>query len=298
MLSLICIVSLAQHLFIPRWLGIGGFFFAPSLSLQPIVHAFDTVFVTHSLDHATSHTDLHQLHSAIEGLFIIWSLSVEEVFYLVWAPIVLRGSRTLILGCAILPILLCPAIRVLAHTSQFPEYTSFFLRADSLSAGACVALLLRAVRNGALNESRLDRAFKAALLLSALCLGVIVWRTGALHGTEMRSTLLFAAAGYTALAGLSCSLVGLAALHTGERGLLMRTLRLRAAVYIGSISYMIYLIHIPVYVAARNALLRIGHADAALLTSALALALTIALASLSWRYFERPILTWKDRKFR
>ncbi|HEX4582097.1 MAG TPA: hypothetical protein VH139_08555, partial [Acidobacteriaceae bacterium] len=31
--------------------------------------------------------------------------------------------------------------------------------------------------------------------------------------------------------------------------------------------------------------------------SLLALGLTVTLASLSWRYFERPILAWKDRRF-
>jgi peptidoglycan/LPS O-acetylase OafA/YrhL len=298
-LSLICIVALAQHLFIPRWLSIGGFFFAPSLALQPLLDAFHTVFATHSLNHATSHIDLHQLHAVTEGLFIIWSLSVEEVFYLVWAPIVLRGSRTLIVCCAVLPILLCPALRVLAHTPQFPENTSFLFRVDSLSAGACVALLLQATRIKPLQRHRLSLVLKIGLLLSALGLGLIVWRSGALHGTEMRSTLLFAATGYSALGLFSSSLVGLCALDAGSASIFLRILRLRPAVYVGSVSYMIYLIHIPVYVAARSALLRFGsHADSALLVSWVALALTIALAALSWRYFERPILRWKDRRFR
>jgi peptidoglycan/LPS O-acetylase OafA/YrhL len=39
---------------------------------------------------------------------IFWSLSAEELFYLLWAPIILRGSRRTILLCSIAPIFLWP----------------------------------------------------------------------------------------------------------------------------------------------------------------------------------------------
>ena len=296
-LFVIWVVALSQHLFIARFLGIGGFFFAPSLAPQPIIDALRHILITRTLDHSTSSIDLHQLHEVTESLFVIWSLSVEEIFYLVWAPIVLRAKSRCVAACAVVPIFLCPVLRLLAHTAGFPEYTSFFLRVDSLCAGACVALLLRAMRRDPHND-RLDRALKIALLLSGTILAAIVWHTSSVHGVEIRSTLLFAFIGYSSLAFFSSSVVGLCAIHSGSSRLLLRMLRLPPVLYIGTVSYVIYLIHIPVYVATRAALLRFGVLRISpWVISSLALGLTIALASVSWRYFESPILAWKDRRF-
>jgi peptidoglycan/LPS O-acetylase OafA/YrhL len=299
-LFVIWMVALSQHLFVPRFLGIGGLFFAPSLAPQPIVDGLRHIFLTHTLDHSTSSIDLHQLHEVTEGLFVIWSLSVEEIFYLVWAPIVLRARRSYVAACAVVPIFLCPVLRLFAHTAGFPEYTSFFLRVDSLCAGACLALLLGAMRRDPHSDRLLDRALKIVLLLSGTILAAIVWQTSSVHGveTEIRSTLLFAFVGYSALAFFSSSVVGLCAIHTGSPRVLLRMLRLPPLLYVGTVSYVIYLIHIPVYVATRSALLRMGLLGISpWVISSLALGLTIALASMSWHYFESPILTWKDRRF-
>jgi peptidoglycan/LPS O-acetylase OafA/YrhL len=291
-------VALSQHLWIPRFLGVGGFFFAPSLAPQPILAALHHIFITHTLDHSTSSIDLHQLHEVTEGLFVIWSLSVEEIFYLVWAPIVLRGRRHIVAVCAVIPIFLCPVLRLFAHTAAFPEYTSFLFRVDSLCAGACLALLLRAVRRDPHHDRHLNRGLKLTLLVSGTILAAIVWHTSSIQGVEIRSTLLFAFIGYTALAFFSSAIVGLCAIHSGSSRLLLRMLRLSPVLYIGTISYVIYLIHIPVYVATRAALLRSGFLRISpWMISSLALGLTIALASASWHYFEKPILAWKDRRF-
>ena len=297
-LSVICAVAILEHLFIPRLLGIGGFVFASSLSFQPIGEALRHIFITHTLDHSISNIDAHQLHEITEGLFVIWSLSVEEIFYLVWAPVVLRAGRRVVTACAVIPIFLCPVLRLFAHAPGFPEYTSFFFRVDSLCAGACIALLLVFVRRDPHKQRYLDRALKIALFLSAVSLVGMGWYTNAMHGVEIRSTLLFTLVGYTALAFFSSAIVGLCAIHTGSRRLFFRTLRLPPVVYIGTISYVIYLVHIPVYVATRAALIWVGLSRvSALAISLLALGLTITLASASWRYFEGPILAWKDRRF-
>jgi peptidoglycan/LPS O-acetylase OafA/YrhL len=297
-LCLILMIALSQHRFIPRLLGFGGLFFAPSLAPQAIVDAWRHIFISHALDHSTASIDLHQLHEITEGLFVIWSLSVEEIFYLLWAPIVLCGSRRFIAVCAVLPIFLCPVLRVFAHSPNFPEYTSFFFRVDSLCAGACVALLFRTIARDPQNEKHLGRALKIGVLFAAAILAAIFWSTNVAHGVEIRSTLLFAFLGYTALALFSCGIVGLCAMHSGGRSLWLRILRLTPVLYIGTVSYVIYLIHVPVYVATRAAMIRVGASSiSAGPLSLLALGLTVTLASLSWRYFERPILAWKDRRF-
>jgi peptidoglycan/LPS O-acetylase OafA/YrhL len=298
-LTLICLIGLWQHLYIPRILSIGGFFFAPSLTPAPIVSLMHNLFVRHGLDHANAPIELHQLKVITEGLFVFWSLSVEEIFYLIWAPIVLSVSDRKLLVLTALPIVLCPLLRVAAHTAASPEYTSFFLRADGLWAGALVALCLARLND----RSRVRRSFSRALLvvLVLACFGLyeVLWHAGIARGLDPRSTLLFASSGYSLLAFASAAIVGLCAIHSGGKNFALRVLRLRPVIFIGTISYMLYLIHIPCYVAAQAVLGKLGlPANAPYLIIPLALTLCIGAAALSWRYFEQPILAWKEIRFR
>lgn len=68
-----------------------------------------------------------------------------------------------------------------------------------------------------------------------------------------------------------------------------RILRNRALVYLGSISYVMYLIHLVVL----NIVKKIGYND--FLTSIISLVIVVAMASFSWHFFEYPISRWKNR---
>jgi peptidoglycan/LPS O-acetylase OafA/YrhL len=73
---------------------------------------------------------------------------------------------------------------------------------------------------------------------------------------------------------------------------------MKALVYVGSISYMLYLIHIPVYVVVGIGLGRVGSIPLlAVVHGVLAAGFAISLAALSWKYFEAPILRFKDFDF-
>jgi peptidoglycan/LPS O-acetylase OafA/YrhL len=86
----------------------------------------------------------------------------------------------------------------------------------------------------------------------------------------------------------------------GFRGWPGRILRARPLVYIGTISYGIYLIHLFVMPAVTTLQRRLG--IGALATDrpgpeqfVLVTVLSIAAAAVSWRYFERPINSLKTR---
>jgi peptidoglycan/LPS O-acetylase OafA/YrhL len=75
-------------------------------------------------------------------------------------------------------------------------------------------------------------------------------------------------------------------------------LRFKPVVYVGTISYMVYLIHLPMYFVVRSALHRvtaglpeIGRMWGVCLCS---VAATLAFSALSWKYYEQPILRFKD----
>ena len=229
---------------------------------------------------------------------IFWSLSVEEIFYLVWAPIVLLCKRRTVVICAMLPIVVCPFIRIFMHTRNFVECFSLLSRVDALMFGACVSLIFAFSKERALKQKVLARGFLISLVCScaALCM-LCIW-CGLLRGIEVRSLLSFAFLGYSLL-GLACgSCVGLLACLTGHA--LLSPLRFRPFLYIGSISYMVYLIHIPVYVGLYQ-FVRPREPDGfvpGIWLAVVATMITLGLASISWRFFEFPILRLKDRKFR
>ena len=232
------------------------------------------------------------------GLWVFWSLSVEEIFYLLWAPIVLRGSKRLILLCSLAPLIACPAIRVLALTSSnFATIAgSFVSRFDALAVGSCLALLFLAVNRRKLPARVLEHGLAFAMPFAFIALIFLSWRCGLLRNIDLRSTLGFNLFGYSLLAIVCASLVAISVQFSGFK--ITRIFRARALVYVGSISYVVYLIHIPVYVAVGIGLARLEPIPShAVVQGVLAFGLSIGLAALSWRYIETPILGLRDRTF-
>lgn len=226
------------------------------------------------------------------GLGVFWSLSVEEAFYLLWAPVILKGSRRTILLFSVVPLFVCPMLRALMHTTSYRELFNFFCRFDSLAAGGCVALAFAAIERGQISAAAVKRTLLIAIPAAAAMLVVLIWRCGFFHGIDVRTTMAFGVFGYTLLAVLFAALTGACALLKGNVALAI--LRARPLVYLGQISYMMYLIHIPVYVGAGIIL---GHwfMPNATLQAGLAIAGTIAVAGFSWKYFESPILKLRDQ---
>ena len=78
------------------------------------------------------------------GLVVLWSLSVEELYYTFWAPIVRYTSHkgfTLILATM---IVVAPLLRWWLHTPLYPETYTFYCRMDALGFGSVLALLMQA----------------------------------------------------------------------------------------------------------------------------------------------------------
>lgn len=236
---------------------------------------------------------------------IYWSLSVEELFYLLWAPIVLKGSRRIVMICSVAPLLVCPILRGLAHTTpHIVESFGIVFRFDSLAAGACVALVLWGVNHGYFTRKFLDRGLIAIIIVSSLALFLLVTFCGAWRGVDVRTTLAFSIFGFSLLAICSAALVGAFVRWSGELGLLSHILRSKSAVYVGTVSYTIYLIHLPTYVVVQLVMVRVFGADIfpsnrglTILAGLLAAGCAILLAGLSWKFIESPTMRLKDRLF-
>lgn len=281
--------------------GIASFLFLSSVKPHAISLVFQRLFSHNGFDFAIQpivNGDYFNQFNAGFGVF--WSLSVEEIFYLLWAPVILMGSRRTVLFWSITPLLICPILRALAHAStNFSEGFGFLFRFDAIAGGGCIALLFLAIKNGEIDRRLAGHWLIGAGVISLLALGILGWRCGLFRGMELRSAFSFSVFGYSLLGLLCASAVGICVNWAGQTSTPFRLLRSAPLVYLGTISYVMYLIHIPVNVAVHLAFLRLGGwvAGADTLHAAIAILCTITLAGLSWKFFETPILKLKDRQF-
>ena len=100
------------------------------------------------------------------------------------------------------------------------------------------------------------------------------------------------------LNALFFGLIGVVILNAGRGWLVF--LRSRLLVYLGTISYGLYLYHIPVLFAVEAMFRKLGSghsfdARRPLFRSIIELTVSITVASLSWRFIEKPVLGLKGR---
>lgn len=245
----------------------------------------------------------HHLPVARQGLHpyiaaqpaIYWSLSIEEYFYLLWAPIVLRLSRKSILAIGV--IVCCIEILLRWMVPIEAVYYTIFTRFDALLYGAFLALLLEHWRCSSVPAwatRALTSLFTACVLLISLCL----WAIRPILRLEIRDSPLILVVAMPAFCiGVAC-LIGLLVLRANSTWWPARLLRIRPFQYIGTISYTMYLIHILMATIVLQFMTALHHPRAhPILQSIVATFMSIGLAHLSWHYMEKPLLRWKDRRF-
>lgn len=210
-----------------------------------------------------------------------WSLSVEEWFYVLWAPVVLLFRRSTILIIGLLMCVMGFLLRWLGGGGA-----EFFSSVDILIAGAILALWVE--RRKSLSVAMRIRADSAISWIASAAFLLFVLLTG-LHRDLLSRTLIEIFV-FGAVAWL---------IHqAGQSHPVCAFLRLRPLVYIGTISYMVYLIHLPMYFVVRSMLSTITGGwpePARMWTVALCSVVgTLVVAALSWKFYEQPLLGFKD----
>ena len=215
-------------------------------------------------------------------LLHLWSLAVEEQFYIVW-PLLLAGGLRFLRPRATLAVVVALAVGSAALMIALHErgassdrlYYGTDTRAAGLLIGAALAFVwqpwLRPAAGRALAHRATDLAGVAGLAL-------LVWLFLTLDEFDER---LYT--GGLALVSLTSALV--IAIAVDPRTLLSRVLGVGLLRWLGVRSYSIYLWHWPVFALTRPDL-DVPYHGAALLVIRLGLA--IALADLSYQLVERP----------
>jgi peptidoglycan/LPS O-acetylase OafA/YrhL len=223
----------------------------------------------------------------------LWSLAVEEQFYLVWPLLVRRlHLRTLGILC-IGSIVLSPLLRYVCTSKILPlgdPYTATWLLTDTLAAGALIAILLRSP--GA-TPARV-RAFTVGAGLVGIAMLALEFRLRLLS----RATALGAALQPEPFLFLFAAML-LLALQYGSHPVIFRiTGPLR---FFGYISYGLYLFHLLGFKAYQDLFVDFYHVPAVLTLGAVLLrfggvvGVTTLVCFGSRRYFEEYFLRQKDR---
>jgi peptidoglycan/LPS O-acetylase OafA/YrhL len=224
-------------------------------------------------------TDYFSQQAQEKPLLHVWSLGIEEQFYIIFPLLVIlcirwRRSALLPLVSALVLLSLLANIFCLRHGAEWPAFYLLPMRAWELGAGALLALAPSAKAAAPLLRHTL--AFvAAALLFAGLCFNGIP----SAEGVPAALWVVIGAA---------------LAINLGSIGgsWLTRGLSTTVLVWVGLISYSLYLWHWPILVFAWYYLVRDSLSPVEL---SVALTLMFTLAGLSWRFVERP---FRDRSMR
>ncbi|HEY7145483.1 MAG TPA: acyltransferase family protein [Streptosporangiaceae bacterium] len=216
----------------------------------------------------------------------LWSLAVEEQFYLIWPWLLLlalylvRGRAAAAAGWLALPVLALSAASAVAMLLLYQPgldptrvYEGTDTRAFGLLIGAALAMAWpsrRAATAGRRARVLLGVAGPAGLAV----IMVMIWRTGQYSPFAYRGGLVL-------LSAATAAVVAAAACPGGLAGRVLGWVPLR---WTGVRSYGIYLWHYPVIVLTTPA-----NSGADLGRAAWQLAASVLLAALSWRFIEEPV---------
>lgn len=217
------------------------------------------------------------------ALSLLWTVSLEEQFYLLLPLAISAISRARVLTwIALGSFLFSVMVRVWLvsnHTGALTVYTITPTRLDAFAVG----MLLAIHRDTLL--SWLRRPWRPLLVVVGG--GAMIAVIGALGNADepgYHLIVLYAVVGVLAGCALLLALIP---------GPFARILGQPALVYLGKISYGLYVFHQTALLFARIFSRHIGAPNA--VTVVVALALTIAIATVSYYVVERPFLLLKER---
>jgi peptidoglycan/LPS O-acetylase OafA/YrhL len=221
-----------------------------------------------------------------------WSLAVEEQFYLFWPLVIfllnsLRKIRFVIIALIIVAFTVRIFIWYQSPADMVKYYCNTLTRMDSLLMGCLLAVWLK--------EGKVisNKTIKCTLILCSAFFAAAL-----IAGKNLTQTNpFFSTIGYTIVSIFFATLVYL--FIKSEFRLLCWLRKSVALNYIGKISFGIYVFHIPIYLILSSLMLNFLQQNglslwtSLFMVAACSLILTLMASTLSFYFFEKPILTLK-----
>lgn len=223
---------------------------------------------------------------------VLWSLAIEEQFYLVWPWLVLLLSRRRLAIVAGAIVVVEPIIRAIhAYRGMDPDliYLLTWCRCDGLATGALLAIWIRSSYFSARSSLKLA----TYLLIGLVVLTLVGLPFGIMRGHAVAASSLRYTQAYLFFGACFAFVLG-------QQGTVWTApLRWRFLVLSGALSYCLYLIHGSVFQVYENLIGR--HFPLAMwpiyVRAVVATTAAFLLAMLSKRYLEDPCLRLKDQLF-
>ena len=272
--------------------ALGRFWVRRSLRIFPLYYVVLSAFALHalfvrapgpardqflqSLPYYATYTSNWFVHGAFDHPIVFafaWSLAAEEQFYLLWPPVLrwLRGT----FGPALVMFTLVALDQAAERGWLALAGDGLVLRiirsfATPIGLGALLAIALESPRVAPLVRAVLGRRWSSAIALALVALAAMLpWPVFPTH------------VAMTALVG-ACVL--------RKDHLLAPVLENRIVRHIGTVSYGIYLLNIPVVTACRNVV-----TDDLLLLFVVSTGACVIVATATYRFVELPFLRLRDR---
>lgn len=218
-------------------------------------------------------------------LMHFWSLAIEEQFYLLWPFLVYFCRRESLFKCILISIFFSALFfRIYSHqTSQSfaPYYFHLVARADSLAAGAFLAILQ-------MSKKEINKFWGVGILLFfiAIFLSALV----KFKNVDFDNPYLLTV-GYS----ITCMFFTLVCYRAIKHPMMSK--KYLVVKYLGKISYGIYVYHLPIFLAGnyllKNFIFQIGVFQ--FFSNLLLLVITIVVSSLSYRFIELPFIKLKGK---
>ncbi len=221
------------------------------------------------------------------GTGVYWSLAIEEHYYLVF-PFLYIALRRLQLSAvqqaAVLALLCAAALAwrlVLVYVFDAPQTRTYMgsdTRLDSILFGALLAIGLNPVLDAPRGSARVWAWLLVPLAIATLLASLLI------RGEAFRETLRYT------LQGLAFLLLFTAAIRFPQWPV-FRWLNARPLVFLGVLSYSLYLVHLGALFIVRDLL----HVESIAARGLLALALSIAVSWLIYKLVEQPCAALRRR---
>jgi len=225
------------------------------------------------------------------GVGHLWSLAIEEQFYLIWPCLVFFCSLKNLKRLSIVLIVFSLVLRIIfyyGHIDPQSIYTFTFSRFDALLYGAYVAIL---IKDGYVFNQK--NAHRLLLLLLAVCGPLFIF-----FGPRYESTPIMYTIGYS-IVGLTTGTL-IAILQSQESSFINKIFKRKWLIFFGKYSYALYLFHVLI----RQAIYRIFSQPKLffglqifwdIFVLVIVIACSTAAALISWHCYEKWFLKLKGR---